>query len=228
MKKLFLLFLLLCSNSYGQTITGVTTVPEHTLVVLTVVSPENVKVTDIDWEVDYVNDSLFLVSKYNSCGSLVFTGPVGNYKVRAWITIDGKGVHRTNIVTIRPKDNLDPKPIPPNPEPSPEPKPEKVIPNDQKLQIFAIFDFDSLVSLPPGQLAVKNSNNLGDTLLTFNSEWYLSDIKMLNQDPRWSPYLKDKKAPLLVIINGKNTFNYPMPNGEAEVINLVKKLRGIK
>jgi hypothetical protein len=219
MKKFLFLtvsFLLFSVSSYGLNIYGITTVQEHNLVILKVADAPN-KIDNVVWEVEYLNDLKYIVSSKSSNEELIFTGPPGDYKIRSWVIINGKGALTTTIASIKAKGVI----------PTPTPTPTPIVKNNNKLLAFAIFDYNNLLFLSPDQLDVKNSIVLSNQLSELNTDWRVLHYSVLTIDAKWNNYLRDKKYPLLVVIDDVNntTVSYPIISAQ-DVIDKIKAMRG--
>lgn len=131
------------------------------------------------------------------------------------------GLHPAPTPIPGPTPVPSPRPIPPKPQPAPAPKPVATGP----LVVLCVYDLDALATLPPAQRDIRVSVTLADTLKGLDARLATVDKSM----PDVTGWLSDcKSLPWLLVMDesGKLHASAALPATEADVVSLVKGLRG--
>jgi len=226
-----LILLIFLSQTPALDISGSLSVDEYQLVELTATGP---KIDSCVFDILYAPDITYLVSQSNGNEKgtkIIFTGPCGDYRVSCTAYADGKMQQKIALVTIKKGSK------PPDPKPIDPPKPVEP-PKEYALRVLMIYESEDLSKYPPEQVNALRSQSLRKYL---NSvclvvdrvpEWRIfdKDTNMENESKAWQDLMNKPftTLPWIIINNGVEEFEGPLPLTAQEIAALVKKYVPVK
>ena len=214
-------------------------VDAYQLVELTAVGPP---IESCVWDCLYAPNITYLVSKTlgDSKGTrLIFTGPVGDYRVNCTAYAAGRMMQSIVIVTIK-GTTPPPQPEPSPPDPAP-PDPGPVTPPIDAtpgLRVLVIYESADLPKMPPKQTNILYSQSFRSYLdqvcvkVGNQTEWRIwdKDTNVSNESQVWRNLFNRPRGaiPWIVINNGTTSYEGPLPLTVEETQNLVKKYEPVQ